>query len=64
MFIFVKKTFYIYMFYGAALCIHSLKSATKVEGGGEGVPLSVSNLFDISSQFFVVEKVGLTSVLV
>jgi hypothetical protein len=33
-------------------------------GGGEGVPLSLSNLFDISSQFFVVEKVGLSSLLV
>ena len=34
----------------------------EVEGGG--VPLSLSNLFDISSQFFVVEEVDLTSVLV
>jgi hypothetical protein len=39
-------------------------SAIKYTRGGEGVPLSLSNLFDISSQFFVVEKVGLTSVLV
>jgi hypothetical protein len=31
----------------------------KLGGGGEGVPLSLSNLFDISSQFFVVEKEGL-----
>ncbi len=37
----------------------------KVKGGeGTGVPLSLSNLFDIFSQFFVVEKVGLSSVLV
>jgi len=36
----------------------------EVEEGGKGVPLSLSNLFDISSQFFVVEKVGLSSVLV
>jgi hypothetical protein len=36
----------------------------KLKGGGEGVPLSLLNLFDISSKFFVVEKVGLTSVLI
>jgi hypothetical protein len=28
------------------------------KGGREGVHLSLSNLFDIYSQFFVVEKVG------
>ncbi len=36
----------------------------KLKGGGGGVPLSLSNLFDISAKFFVVEKVGLSSVLV
>ncbi len=36
----------------------------KLGGGGEGVPLSLSNLFYISSQFFVAEKEGLSSVLV
>jgi hypothetical protein len=34
----------------------------KLKGGG--VPLSLSNLFDISSQFFVVEEVDITSVLI
>ena len=34
----------------------------EVEGGGCASP--ASNLFDISSQFFVVGKLGLTSVLV
>ncbi len=32
----------------------------EVEEEGKGVPLSLSNLFDISSQFFVVEKVGIS----
>jgi hypothetical protein len=43
--------------------IFTNKYLKKLKGEG-GVPLSVSNLFDISSQFFVVGKLGLTLVLV
>ncbi len=39
-------------------CRYVLAEEEDEGGGGEGVSLLLSNLFDISSQFFVVEEVS------
>ena len=36
--------------------LSGLSGVGKGEGGGGGVPISMSNLLDISSHFFVIEK--------